>query len=443
MDSQEFTTKHEQIIQYIEELSVGARISVRKIAQALDVSDGTAYRAIKDAENRGIVHTKERTGTIRIEKKQHEQIDKLTFEEIAMLVGGEVLGGQAGLHKSLNKFVIGAMQLDAMIRYIEPGNLLIVGNRIKAHESALTLGAGVLITGGFDTTPEVVAMANELQLPVIRCSYDTFTTAALINRAIDDRMIKKQIMLVKHIIREDEPIITMREFNTVEQYMLLIEETNYNRFPVVDEANRPIGMITAKDVIGGAPDQTIDKLMTRQPLTVSTQTSIATAGHMMVWEEIELLPVIDENQQLVGIISRKDVLKAMQQAQMQPQNGETFDDQIGGSFEVLRDEEGRLFFRTRITAQMSNHIGNLSEGTISSMILQVVTRTVRDLRKGDLLIDHTSSYYLAPIEIDSIVDFVPTIIESSRRSCKVEVEVYCNDKRVVKSMMTARVVGPS
>lgn len=147
MNSYEMTTKHGQIIQYIEELDIGTRISVRKIAQALNVSEGTAYRAIKEAEGRGIVSTRERTGTVRIEKKEPQHIDKLTFEEIRSLVDGEVLGGTAGLGKTLNKFVIGAMQLEAMIRYIEPGNLLIVGNRNKAHHSALTLGAGVLITG--------------------------------------------------------------------------------------------------------------------------------------------------------------------------------------------------------------------------------------------------------------------------------------------------------
>ncbi|GGG03820.1 DRTGG domain-containing protein [Paenibacillus abyssi] len=443
MDSQEFTTKHEQIIRYIEDLDIGTRISVRKIAQALEVSEGTAYRAIKDAENRGIVSTKERTGTVRIEKKQRQHIDKLTFEEIANLVDGEVLGGEAGLHKTLNKFVIGAMQLEAMIRYIEPGNLLIVGNRNKAHESALTLGAGVLITGGFEATPEVKKLADELELPIIRCSYDTFTVATLINRAIYDRMIKKQIILVGDIVRDDIPAVTLRGYQTVEDFMNCVEETNHNRFPVVDDANRPIGMITTKDVIGAAADLKIDKLMTRNPLTVTAQTSIATAGHMMVWEGIELLPVIDDKRKLIGVISRKDVLKAMQEIQVQPQNGETFEDQIGSSFEEARDDQGKLYFRTQITAQMSNQVGNLSEGILSSMIAQVANRTVKDLRKGDLLIDSSSAYYLAPIEIDSVVDLVPTVIESSRRFCKIEVEVFSGGKRVVKSMVTARLFDPS
>ncbi|MEH7082908.1 helix-turn-helix domain-containing protein, partial [Neobacillus drentensis] len=53
-------TKHEQILQYIDELPIGEKISVRQIAKAMTVSEGTAYRAIKEAENKGYVSTIER-----------------------------------------------------------------------------------------------------------------------------------------------------------------------------------------------------------------------------------------------------------------------------------------------------------------------------------------------------------------------------------------------
>lgn len=56
------STKHEQILDYIAQLSVGEKISVRQIAKALHVSEGTAYRAIKEAENQGLVTTIERVG---------------------------------------------------------------------------------------------------------------------------------------------------------------------------------------------------------------------------------------------------------------------------------------------------------------------------------------------------------------------------------------------
>ena len=55
---------------------------MRSISNYLQVSDGTAYRAIKEAENRGIVETRPRSGTIRV-KSQKVAIERLTFAEIA------------------------------------------------------------------------------------------------------------------------------------------------------------------------------------------------------------------------------------------------------------------------------------------------------------------------------------------------------------------------
>ena len=57
-------TKHDKILSYIETLPVGEKISVRGIAKTLEVSEGTAYRAIKDAENEGLVSTIQRVGKI-------------------------------------------------------------------------------------------------------------------------------------------------------------------------------------------------------------------------------------------------------------------------------------------------------------------------------------------------------------------------------------------
>lgn len=113
---------------------------------------------------------------------------------------GQVLGGKAGLHKTLNKFVIGAMKLEAMMRYTGPNNLLIVGNRDQAHELALKAGAAVLVTGGFDTEDTVKKLADKLEMPIISTSYDTFTVATMINRAIYDQLIKKEIILVEDIL---------------------------------------------------------------------------------------------------------------------------------------------------------------------------------------------------------------------------------------------------
>ena len=93
------STKHQRIIEYIESLPVGEKISVRTIAKNMQLSEGTAYRAIKAAENLGIVSTIERVGTIRIERKSKDNFEKLSFGEVVKIIEGEVYGGSKGLDK--------------------------------------------------------------------------------------------------------------------------------------------------------------------------------------------------------------------------------------------------------------------------------------------------------------------------------------------------------
>ena len=48
-------------------------------------------------------------------------------------------------------------------------------------------------------------------------------------------------------------------------------------------------------------DIPIEKIMTKNPMTVSGKTSVASAAHMMVWEGIEVIPVVDESNRLKGL----------------------------------------------------------------------------------------------------------------------------------------------
>ncbi|WAA10159.1 DRTGG domain-containing protein [Fervidibacillus albus] len=417
-------TKHEQILKYIEELPIGVKISVRQIAKELSVSEGTAYRAIKDAENKGFVSTIERVGTIRIERKRKENIEKLTYAEIVNIVDGQVLGGKKGLHKTLNKFVIGAMEVEAMMRYTEAGNLLIIGNRVKAQKRALKAGAAVLITGGFDTEEEVKRLADELQLPIISTSYDTFTVATIINRAIFDQLIKKEILLVEDIYIPLNQTYYLHLNDTVETWFKFNQLSSHSRFPIVDENYQLMGIVTAKDVINQQKDRPIEKVMTKNPVTTTPNMSVATASHMMIWEGIELLPVIDETNRLLGIISRQDVLKALQTSQRQPHVGETIDNIISKQLKEQSNQGQQAIFQFEITPQMTNQHGNLSYGVFTSVMVESAKLAFRKLKRGELVLETLTVYYLKPIQLDSVIELQPRILELGRKFGKSIVEVY-------------------
>ena len=435
-------TKHEQILSYIDSLDVGEKISVRRIAKEMKVSEGTAYRAIKDAENKGFVSTIERVGTIRIEQKKKENIEKLTYAEVVNVIDGQVLGGRAGLHKTLNKFVIGAMELDAMMRYTAAGNLLIVGNRINAHRQALEAGAAVLVTGGFSTDDEIIQLADELELPILSTSYDTFTVAALINRAIYDQLIKKEIVLVVDILTPIERTVYLSPEDKLEKWYEKNYETGHGRFPVADDQMKIHGILTSKDIAGHDRSTPIEKVMTKNPLTVIGKTSVASAAQMMVWEGIEVLPVVNDHAKLIGMISRQDVLKALQMIQKQPQVGEKLDDVVSRGFKEADTEKPKTdaVYQYEVSPQMTNQLGNISYGVFTQILIESANRFLKSHKKGELIVESLSVYFLKPVQMESTIQIKPNILEVGRKFGKLEVEVYHQSNIVGKAMLMVQLM---
>lgn len=436
-------TKHDQILAHIESLPVGDKISVRGIAKMLSVSEGTAYRAIKEAENVGLVSTIQRVGTIRIETKTKENIKNLTFKEIVKIIDGDVLAGKKGLKKPLDKFIIGAMTEKSMLRYITPGALMIVGDREGVQRLALNNGAAVLLTGGFEVSQDIIDLADEVKMPILRTSHDTFTVGMLINRAISDQMIKKDIVLVEDIQTPESETCYMTTKDTVEDYVKLVEKTGYTRFPVVNKSNRLVGMVTAKDLSDKSLTQSIEKVMTKDPRHAKSHMSVASIGHQMIWDGLEIIPVVEDDLTLVGIISRQDVMRTVQLAQKQPQAAHKLTDHITNQIvEKEMPEKGDAIFTFVVTPQMINNLGTLSFGVLNQIISSVVRSTMLSRYNFHSVIEQSSLYYFKLIQMDSEIEIRTQVIEVGRRSGKVEVSVYKDNIVSAKAIAVCQLMDP-
>ncbi len=430
------TSKHQQIIRYIESLPVGEKISVRSIAKNMEMSEGTAYRAIKEAENVGIVSTIERVGTIRIERKTKDNLEKLSFGEIVKIIEGEVYGGSEGLDNILNRFVIGAMTLDAMTRYIQPESLVIIGNREDAQLLALNQGAAVLITGGFQATPQLIQKADELKIPLMGTTYDTFTVASLINRAMTDQLIKKKIMIVADIYNDIENTNYLRMDQTVKEYRHLSEKTGNSRFPVVNHSNRLVGVVSAKDILGKSDSLIIERIMTKNPSVSKLHASVASVAHSMIWNGLEMLPVVQDNMELIGIISRRDVMKAMQLTQRQPQVGNTFEDDVSENLEVIEINPTNARFSFTVTPQMTNNLGMLSFGVLCEVVSVASKEFIHRSQRRNTVIEQLEMHYLRMIPIESKIAIQIQTLDIGRKVSKIDISVLLENSVVAKAIMS-------
>ena len=429
------TSKHQQIIRYIESLPVGEKISVRSIAKNMEMSEGTAYRAIKEAENIGIVSTIERVGTIRIERKTKDNLEKLSFGEIIKIIEGEVFGGHDGLDKILNRFVIGAMTLDAMTRYIQE-SLVIIGNREDAQLLALNQGAAVLITGGFQATPQLIQKADELKIPLMGTTYDTFTVASLINRAMTDQLIKKKIMIVADIYNDIENTNYLRMDQTVKEYRQLSEKTGNSRFPVINHSNRLVGVVSAKDILGKADTLTMERVMTKNPSVSKLHASVASVAHSMIWNGLEMLPVVQDNMELIGIISRRDVMKAMQLTQRQPQVGNTFEDDVSENLEIVEVNTTSAYFNFTVTPQMTNNLGMLSFGVLCEVVSVASKEFIHRSQRRNTVIEQLEMHYLKMIPIESKISIQIQTLDNGRKVSKLDISVLLENSVVAKAIMS-------
>lgn len=428
-------TKHEQIIKHIEKLSIGQKISVRKIAKDLDVSEGTAYRAIKDAGQRGLVATIDRVGTVRIEKKTREQLDVLTFGEIAKIVDGQFIAGRGGQFNSLTKFAIGAMEKENVVNYVSKNTLLIVGNREDVQKAALNKGSAVLITGGFETSQEIKQYADEHDLPIISSNYDTFMVANIINRAMYNQMIKKEILLVEDIVIPIEETSYLFDTMTVKEVSVKAQETGHSRFPIVDSDMKLTGIITSKDILSQSPKAPLSRVITKPPMSAQLSTTVASCAHSMIWEGIELLPVTDADKTLIGVISREDVLKAMQIAGRQPQVGETINDQVAKHIDIRNNQ-----IHVEITPQLTNQFGTLSKSVSVAIIEETIKYVMRKQKKLEVMIESLNIFYIKTVQIENEIEVLYNILDMGRNFAKLEVTMQSGQQPVATALLMCQLL---
>jgi len=427
-------TKHQQILSFIEELTIGSKVSVRFIAKELDVSEGTAYRAIKEAENKGLVRSIPKVGTLRIEGVKERQIEDLTLHEVSQIVEGLVVCGEDRLTECPNKFIIAAMELRDMERYLEEDSLCIVGNRTDAQILALKNNVPLLITGGLEPSREVVGLAQSLNSVIIISPYDTFVVTMMINRALFDRLIDKELLLVEDIMVKDVKYLSQQA--TVGDWYKLSQATAHSRFPVTDEEDNVVGIVTAVDVAGADQDVVISEVMNRNPFTVGRDDSVTHISRKMVWEGLEITAVVD-NGKLIGIVSLQDVLEAVQQIQKQPQFGETVDNLVLSGFRYDQESE-HLTIKGEITQFMANEFGSASCGNLVTLMNTAGYIALRKKYRMDAITENFSFFQFYPIPVGTVISITAKLLLVTKKHCSIEIEVYNDQGLLAKGLMTAR-----
>ena len=201
----------------------------------------------------------------------------------------------------------------------------------KITMDGLTYDDVLLIPAYSEVLPKEVVLKTKfsrniaLNVPFVTAAMDTVTESSMAiaiareggigvihkNMGIEDQA--RQVAIVKRA--ENGMIydpVTIRKGRTVKDALAMMADYHIGGIPVVDEENHLVGIVTNRDLrFERHLDKLIDDVMTKDNLvTTHQQTDLTAAAHILQENKIEKLPVVDRENRLVGLITYKDITKA-------------------------------------------------------------------------------------------------------------------------------------
>ena len=127
-------------------------------------------------------------------------------------------------------------------------------------------------------------------------------------------------MNIAHVLaRKGVRVITIRPEQTVRQALSILVQHNIGALVVVDDAERPVGILSERDVVRAAArdeglfGRPVAELMTRDVVVGLPEDDLKAVGGTMTERRIRHLPIVEKGK-LVGIVSIGDVVKAERDA---------------------------------------------------------------------------------------------------------------------------------
>lgn len=111
-------------------------------------------------------------------------------------------------------------------------------------------------------------------------------------------------------------VVTASPKDTIATVALKMQEHNVGTVVIV-ESRRPVGIVTDRDLAlalgarGVSPQMPVREVMTEHVLSIPEDASIYTATKFMREREIRRLPIVDQEDHVVGIVTMDDLLRCL------------------------------------------------------------------------------------------------------------------------------------
>ncbi len=184
----------------------------------------------------------------------------------------------------------------------------------------------VLLPGRSDVEPSNVDLSVnltskiKLNLPLVSSPMDTVTEAdmaialarqggiGIIHRNMP---IEEQVENAKKVKRAESfiirDVVTIRSYQSISEALELMQKNSISGLPVVESGDNLVGILTRRDVNFADKGDDVKSVMTSEVIFAGPDVSIDEAKKIMHHHRVEKLPVVDSNRKLLGLITIKDV----------------------------------------------------------------------------------------------------------------------------------------
>ncbi len=125
-------------------------------------------------------------------------------------------------------------------------------------------------------------------------------------------------MKVREVMTAD--VVSVREDSSVEDAARRMARHRISGLPVMNQAGALVGLVTEYDMIAKEGHSVAD-IMSRSVISVSPDTDVEEVAHLLTNQRIRRVPVLDGDQ-LVGIVSRSDLVRQIAMRWVCPTCGE-------------------------------------------------------------------------------------------------------------------------
>ena len=110
-------------------------------------------------------------------------------------------------------------------------------------------------------------------------------------------------------------VVSIRQTATVREALKLLAELDVRHLPVVDERDELVGMLSERDLLRlrrstEVLNRAVSEVMSADVLVVTPTTHVDEIIDLMTEHKVGALPVVDNDSQLAGIVSYVNVLRA-------------------------------------------------------------------------------------------------------------------------------------